>query len=673
MSRWGSLCCWLACLSASSSFAEVTRWDIQSKEPYANGRSFGERGPYERWRGTVHFALDPRAAANQRVIDLGLARTNAEGLVEFSTDFEILAPKDLTKARGTILYDVNNRGNRIAPNMYNGGADEFLARHGFIVIWSGWIAELLPGDDRLLLFAPKAEGERGPITGIVRQEMAPDAPVARMPISHRPGHGSYEPTEQGEKNATLTWRMRDSDPRAPIPRAQWKLEREWITLNNVRSQLPKIDLVLAGGFRPGYLYELIYEAQDPLVQGTGLAGIRDLISCVRYDRSAKNPLRLPDGTPVAKTTVGFGVSQSGRCLRQFLYDGFNADEQGRQVFAGVIPHVSGGGLCFVNHRFAQPTRHNTQHDNHSYPVDQFPFTYGTDRDPFTGREESLLDRARAANVVPKIFQTQSSSEYWHRAGSLVHTNPEGTRDSDVPPEVRIYIFGGAQHGPGSGTPGEATTGQLPANPLDYRPFNRGLLFALESWILDGREPPASVYPRLERGELADFHSDKSGWQPLPGIRYPDVLHQPASWDRGPDFLSYRRITIEPPIAKGLFGAKVPAYGPENQEKGTLSAPAVAVPVATYTSWNLRGRQIGSENELLSLSGSYIPWPRTAAEKQATGDPRPAVRQKYPTFADYRTQYLAVARQLIADRYFLAEELPALEAAVEKLKPLWDGP
>ncbi|HVX12830.1 MAG TPA: alpha/beta hydrolase domain-containing protein [Pirellulales bacterium] len=657
--------------SATPLPAEVVSWEITSRRPYADGRSFGDRGTYEQWRGTVRFAVDPDLEANRQVVDLELAPRNDNGRVEFSADFEMLAPADLTRASGSLLYDVNNRGNRTCMGQFNGGGDEFLMRQGFIVAWSGWIAETLPGGDRLWLNAPVATDGKRPIRGIVRAEMAPDQPTERMNIAHWANQGSYPPSEQGLDHATLTWRLREKDPRVPIPRGQWRLEQKWVEVDGQRGQLPLIELVLAGGFQPGYLYELIYEAEGPIVQGLGLAGIRDLISCLKYDETDRNPLRGADGKPAVRYAYGFGTSQSGRCLRMFLYDGFNADEQARQVFDGVMPHVAGAGLGFFNHRFASPTRHNSQHDNHLYPADMFPFTYGDEQDPFTQKTDGILRRARAGGVVPKVMHTQSSSEYWHRSGSLVHTDPLGKRDAAIPDEVRIYSFGGCQHGPGNGVAGERAGGQLPANPSDYRPLLRGLLMALDAWVREERQPPASVYPRLSDATLAGWNEADSGWQALPAVRYPEVIQQPEFLDRGPEFLNRRRMSVEPPIARGHYVVRVPAYGADDHEPGTLLLPSVAVPIATYTSWNLRHRSIGAENELLALTGGYIPLAKTAAERQASGDPRPAISERYRDFDDYRQRYMAAAHKLCEQRYILEEDLPRLEAAAQKNRALFE--
>lgn len=649
--------------------AEVTRIDLRLREPYESGRTFGTVGSYQRLAGRVHFEVDPQTQANRRVVDLALAPRNGRGRVEFSADLEILAPADLSRANGTALYDVNNRGNRTAEGMFNGGADGFLMRKGFVIVRSGWIGELLPDPHRLRLEVPVATRNGTPIRGLVRAEMAPDAPAERLNIAHWSGHGSYPPTEKGLETATLTWRLREADPRVAIPRGQWRLVQQPLVVDGVKSTLPRVELVLAGGFRPGYLYELIYEAEGPLVQGLGLAGIRDLVSFLKYDRGSGNPLRLAGGEPAVKRAIGFGVSQSGRALRQLLYDGFNADERGRSVFDGLMPHVAGAGMGFFNHRFASPTRHNAQHDNHLYPADIFPFTYGDERDPFTGRTDGLLRRARAARVVPKIFHTQTSAEYWHRAGSLVHTDPRGKRDAVIPPEVRIYAIGGAQHGPGSGVPGGKGNGLLPGNPTDYRPLLRGLLTALQAWISDGTPPPESRYPRIANGSLAGWREADSGWEALPGIRYPEIIHNPEFLDHGPEFRSRRRLTRVPPERKGRYVVLVPRYGADNNERGVLQLPTVAVPLGTFTGWNLRDPKIGAEHELLSLSGAYIPFPSASPERQAQGDPRLSLEERYPSREAYLEPFNAATRELVEGRYVLEEDVPRLVALARRL---WDG-
>jgi hypothetical protein len=357
-------------------------------------------------------------------------------------------------------------------------------------------------------------------------------------------------------------------------------------------------------------------------------------------------------------------------LRQFLWDGFNADEQGRQVFDGLMPHVAGGGLGSFNHRFASPTRTNNQHEEHLFPADYFPFAYGEELDPLTDKRDGILSRARATKTVPKVFHTQSSSEYWHRSGSLVHTDPLGKKDSDIPAEVRLYTFGGAQHGAGSGIAGPKGSGSLPSNPNDYRPLMRALVMALDAWVKDGTEPPPSVYPRIADGTLVPWQEKQSGWPGMPRVAYPQVIQTPPGLFRGPLWETKRIATIEPPEVKLHYGVKIPAVNADGNERGTLNTPAVSVPRATYTSWNMRGSSIGAAGELLSLQGGYIPFARNKAEREADKDPRMSLEERYEGYADYEAKYRAAAEQLIAKRYMLSEDLPRVLRLCEIFKPLF---
>jgi hypothetical protein len=672
-----------------SAKAELKELTIYRREPFAGGMAFGDTGAYEKLVGVARFAVDPKHSRNQAVVDLSLAPRNAQGFVEFETDVYMLAPKDAAKGNGAILYDVNNRGNKLALGMFNRGGgndpttaadagDGFLFRRGYTVVWSGWIGELLPGGNRLLMRAPIATESGQPIRGKVRYEMVSDTAAETLPLSRREGHGSYPPTAHGEAEGTLTWRMRETGERVPIPKEQWSLERMPIPKieHGGPGTLPQIRLRLSGGFRPGYLYELICEAEGPIVQGLGYVGVRDLLSFLRNDNSERNPLRSADKSAIQRV-YGFGVSQSGRFLRNYLYLGFNGDESNRKVFDGLMPHVAGGGLGFFNHRFAQPTRHNGQHEEHLFPGDYFPFAYGDAADPFNRNFDPFknangvesLTRHTEPERLPKIMHTQSAAEYWHRSGSLVHTDPLGHTDAEIPENVRIYAFGGTQHGPASNPPGRGNGDNL-LNPGDYRPYLRGLLDAVDAWVRNGTEPPPSVYPRIDQGTLVDWRQRSTGFPAIPGVRYPEVIQQPPALDHGPDFATKGLLTTLPPRIKGHYTVLVPRSGADGNDLGCLSPPEVAVPLATYTGWNLRRRDPGAEGMLLSLSGSYIPFPKTGAERKAAGDPRASIEERYASFEHYRDLFTARCAELMKGRYLLQEDADRLVSEREKLRPLF---
>lgn len=658
--------------------AEVVALEIQRREPYAAGKAFGDVGMYEKIAGVARFAVDPKHPRNRVIIDLDRACINDNGKVEFAADFYLLAPKDPAKGNGAIFYDVNNRGNKLALRFFNnapGGndldkpgseGDGFLFRRGYAVLWCGWIGELLPGEGRLLLQAPSIGDKAKPLRGIVRHEMSTDAPADSLPLARREGHGSYVPTPDKLDDAVLTWRMRESDPRVAIPRGQWSLEIRKIpeVKQGVPGTLPQVRLKLAGGFRPGYLYEFIAECEGPIVQGVGFAAVRDLVSFLRHDASEKNPLRNADGKPVIQRAHGFGVSQSGRFLRNLLYLGFNTDEAGRIVFDGLMPHVAGGGLGFFNHRFAQPTRFAGQNEDHLYPVDYFPFTYGPATDPFMKRTDSILRPEASAKVSAKVMHTQSAAEYWHRSGSLVHTDPLGAKDADIPENIRIYAFGGTQHGPAGFPPAKGIADNL-TNPGDYRPMLRALLDALDRWVTEGKAPPPSMYPRIDKKTLVSWRQESSGFPALPGVRYPEVIQEPPALDYGSRFLKEGIITQEPPRVLGKYVVLVPRSDKDGNDLGTLLPPEVAVPRATYTGWNLRRRDAGAEATLANLLGSYIPFAKTKAERLATGDPRLSLEERYGDLEGYRKQFAEACQAMVRDGYLLEEDMRRFVAEAAK--------
>jgi hypothetical protein len=682
----------LASLAADRGDAEVVDLTFYRREQFANGQSFGDVGPYEKLVGVARFAVDPKHPRNKDIVDLDKAPRNADGKVEFESDVFILAPKDRGKGNGAILYDVNNRGNKLALGMFNSGGggndpnepgNGFLFRRGYTVVWCGWIGEVLPGNNRMLLKPPIATENGKPIKGVVRFEMVSDKAAETLPLSRREGHGSYSPTMGGEEKGTLTWRMRETDERVPIPREQWKLERIPLTKveHGVQGALQQIRCRLSGRFRPGYIYELICECENPIVQGLGFAAVRDLISFLRYEKNKQNPLLKESGDPAISRTHGFGVSQSGRFLRHLLYQGFNTDEKDRKVFDGLMPHVAGGGLGFFNHRFAQPTRHNGQHEEHLYPGDMYPFTYGdsplgyihaTDNKPveyFPARGILSRIREESPGTLPKVMHTQSAAEYWHRSGSLVHTNSLGTKDAAEPAEVRIYAFGGTQHGPAGDPPNRGMAENL-ANPGDYRPLLRGLLDALDAWVKEGTEPPPSVHPRIEKGTLTDWRQKSTGFPGIPGVRYPEVIQRPHTLNFGPNFLRSSQIDHEPPEILGHYVVLVPKSDADGNDLGCLLPPEVAVPLATYTGWNLRSREVGAGGMLASLMGSYIPFPRTDAERRPTGDPRRSIEERYASFDEYKKRCEAACAELVKQRYMPQEDADRFLSSRDKVRGLF---
>lgn len=619
--------------------AALVRVEVTERSAILDGRAFGTVGAYERLVGKAYFAVDPVAPANKDVVNLSLAPRNVMGLVEFYADFVIFAPVNPAKSNGTLLFEVSNRGRKglLAtfsraqasndPRTAAEFGDALLLQEGFTLAWLGWQFDV-PREPPLMSVtvpvARKADGS--PIQGVVRSDFVPD----RSATSFSLGDRLFFPYKAIDGPATLTERSLANGPRRVIPPADWSFSED-------RGAVRK-----ASGFEAGKIYEVVYTSQDPSVVGLGMAGVRDFIAALKAGAA---PAPLAALAPAVRRSIAFGSSQSGRFLRTFLYQGFNRDEHGRRVFDGVWAHVAGAGRGNFNHQFAQPSRDARPFFNFYYATDIFPFTDLRQADPITGLDDGLLLRAERDRVVPKIFYTNSAYEYYGRAASLMHTSPDGAREVPLAPNTRLYVIAGANHGPGSIPPAISPNTRNRNSGNDYQWILRGLLVAMQQWVANDTAPPPSVYPRVDRGELA----------PIDRVRFPKSIaplpariHDVYRLDFGPDFRTRGIVAFEPPKMGAPFRVLVPQVDADGNDIGGLKTPQVAVPLAAHTGWNLRHPAIGSPEELFSMVGSYFPF---SPEKR---------NARYRTRAAYLEKIRAEARKMIANRYLLERDLPLVE-------------
>ncbi len=636
----------LSLLASVTALADIERIEITSRNTLSDSNvDFS----YESISGVAYFTLDPNEDLNGAVTDIAYAPVNGDGLVEYAADFRLLVPS-VSVANGGLLYNVNNRGGSSFPPEQS--LLHPLSGMGFTYLATGWINELSPRDGRLRLHAPIVGSAEQRITGQVRYEVSVGSTAEKLNIAGN-GHLAYEPTAAGLANASLTRRLYQDDPRLPVERSQFQLE---VVVENDSNQ-PIVNLSVAGGFQPGMLYELVYEARNPVLAGAGMAAIRDMVSAIRFGDDTTDELSQL-GLSNIESTVAWGNSQSGRLLRQFMLDGFNEDLNGRKVFDGVIPVIAGSGYGMFNNRFAMPTRTNGQHSNHLYPNDLFPFTYGESTDPFTGRTDSILGKARASSTVPKVMHIQTSNEYWVRGGSLPHTNPQGTEDAVLPEEVRFYSIGGSQHGSGNGLPSAATSGQLPRNPNMWAPIADSLLVAMYDWIANDKAPPPSRYPQIADGSLVPAHIDgrinSRAWNQLSGVTHPDALYAPGFANYGDRWITDRIVDIHPLTTDMYYRTLVPAVNSNNNDSATTTVlpPLTQVPLATFVPWNLRAVNTGAEKSLARLSGGYIPLPASMAAAEQASDPRTPIAAMYSSFSDYLSLYESATDLLISEGYLL---------------------
>jgi hypothetical protein len=405
----------------------------------------------------------------------------------------------------------------------------------------------------------------------------------------------------------------------------------------------------------------VYKSQDPPVVGVGPAAVRDTISRLKYGSASE--LSIPQGA--IKRALAFGISQSGRFLRTYLFYGFNEDESQRKVFDGVMAHVAGGGRGSFNHRFAQPSRDGHPYLNFFHPTDIFPFTDVAQLDPESGTRDGLLTHATKPQFLPKIFYTNSSYEYWGRAASLVHTTVDGRRDAELMSNVRVYLLTAGQHGP-SRFPPMRTIGQQPGNPLDFRWAMRKLLVSMNRWITDGGEPPASAYPRIDKDTLVPLH--KLRFPKIPNVNVPTAPQKAFRADYGPDFLTKGIVTREPPKLGSAFPILVPQVDADGNEIAGIRMPELAVPLATYTGWNLFNERSGPTDVVSSMQGSFIPFPRNRSERERAKDPRLSVDERYQSRDRYLDLVSKAANELIEKGYLLKEDLPRI---FEQAGTRWD--
>jgi hypothetical protein len=643
--------------------AHVTRVEIISRTDIQDGRAFGLAGTYEKIVGRVYFAVNPDNLHNRQIVDIDKAPRNAQGEVEFSADLYLLKPKDMNKGNNAVLFEVSNRGGKGILHIVDGYSpsgpdgeygDGFLLREGYTVAWVGWEFDVADHGENLKLYAPVAHDPGGKeIHGLVRSDFTPAQKVEDMPLGHAllgpTGGKSYPVDDAASGKNVLTVRDMPDGPRQTVPRNQWSFSRsvDGKLIADVHF------LHLDGGFQPGRTYEVVYEAKDPVVAGLGLAAVRDFLSYLKYD---------PKSTAEAHRVYAVGISQSGRFLRHFLYQDFNADEQGRQVMDGVIAHVAGAGRGSFNHRFAQPSRDAQPLSSIFFPTDLFPFTDLPETDPESSEAAGLLDASNKSHTAPKIFFTNTSYEYWGRAASLIHISPDGLADAKIAENVRVYLLAGLQHfsapfPPQKNNPGSPdSSAQQRYNPNPIQWYWRALVTDMDQWVKDGTPPPASRYPRIADATLVPL--DKWAFPRIPGVHKPHEVSLAFHLDFGPQWTE-GIVSLEPPKVGKPFALLVPQTDADGNDLGGVSLPELQVPLATYTGWNLRDPSIGAGDLRLSFYGSFIPFAKTAAEREKSGDPRLAVAERYASHEAYLGKFAEAAMKLIHERFLLREDLPAV--------------
>ena len=635
----------------------VTRFEVTQRRPLAGGRAFGDVGRYEELAGRLHLVVDPQHEVNRAITDLALAPRDAAGRVALAADVSILLPVDRARMSGRFLVDVVNRGNTVAVPNFNhatrpafgpgsdphppiDAGDGWLMRRGWVVVSCGWQCDLPPGLPGLLrLEAPEAllpDGRR--LTGRVYVQLQAPVDVADFLLSDR-GHDAYEAADLDEPGAVLVVRDQPDGPPEAIARSKWRFAR----VEGERVIRDARHIYLAGGFAKGQIYQLAYTAVGARVLGLGMAALRDCAAWLKHGSAAEGnpaPSALRHG-------FAYGRSQTGRLLRTMIHHDLNVDEAGRPALDGIIANVAGGMLGEFNDRFGQNSK---------------------DR-------PAMMDHFEPFQVEPrgglKVFYTNTSFEYHRGDASLIHTDPTGARDVEHGPDVRVYHFTGTEHGLGVWPPADAQA--VAADPrgwaersqhlrgvVNYGRLLRACLVNLDRWVTEGVPPPPGRHPRVGDGTAIDPATLGAVFGRIPGARYPGHCAQAQRQD----------FSTLPPRPGPAYGTRVSTVDDDGNERAGIAVPELSVPLATHTGWNLRHPDSGGAEQLLYFAGATLPFARTRAEREATGDPRLSIAERYRSREDYLARVGAAARALAAEGYLLEEDVETSLAFAARMWDTW---
>jgi hypothetical protein len=659
--------------------ARIVKIVIEKVEsPTFSGRSFGEIGQYEKIIGHAYGEVDPTDPRNALITDINRAPLNARGHVEYDTPFYILRPVNMKPGQLVLVYDVVNRGNKVALSALNrvgsrtndpttaaDAGDGFLMRQGVVMVWGGWQGDLRPMAGLMAMNVPVATESGTTISGRVRVAYSFGI---WMPV------GSHTNTQLLPSNdivsvdtsgATLTRRVHQADPPIPVP------SKEWAFADCTATPFPGVPsaskICLKDGFDPNFLYELTYTAKNPKVLGLAFAATRDLVSFFRH--AEKDEVGTP--SPLSggfRAAILFGISQSGYFTRQYLHLGFNEDETGQTVFEGMYPDLTTGRLQ-LNIRFAQGSSAYSSRYGDITPRDA-PFTWTSTYDPVAGYSGGVLERCLKTRTCPKIIQSVSATEYWGYRASLNTTDALGSHDLEIPANVRMYFFSSAPH-QGASASSTGMCQQL-NNPMN-NPSNpvlsiRALFLGLENWVLNGTEPPASEIPTIRGGTLVRPDQRSTGWPAIPGVKYTGLIGQSPIVNRGPGFIPRDESGIVAEPATSIPGSQqyvvlVPKVDEDGNDVAGIRSTTILAPVGTYTGWSLRRAGFG-EDDMCDLWGSFIPFKKSKAERVAAGDPRLSLEERYGNHAGYVAAVRKAADDLAAKGFLLPEDAASLVADAE---------
>jgi Alpha/beta hydrolase domain len=660
---------------AQPSEARVVKFVVQQQSSFLGGADWGNVGPYELLQGTAYLEVDPRDRRDSVIVDLENAPRNARGMVDFNTPFLILRPVDTQRDNHKIFYAVNNRGNSLEGLLTATTAAQVAATdagyamtQGYTIVDAGWEGDVIPTSTNLVASLPRAyQPNGGPIIGPMRYEYYDRVSGSYTTnLEGTAGFLSYEAADTNTAHATFTVRDSEYGPKTLVSPNHWAFGT---CPTGQASLVPDtVDLCYFDGFDNAKIYELIYQAKNPIVMGLGFATTRDIASFLRYeardDAGNSNPL----GTAIARAYAA-GGSQTGGYLRDYIYLGFNEDESQRQVFDGIIPWIAGTDRVFINVRFADPNAYSEQDHQHNYLQNSYPpFTYAVTTDPISGIHDGIMKRPQ---TDPLVMQIDSESEFWQLHDSLNVVDGRG-RPVAIPSNVRLYFVGNTAHGFVSGsflfpTPGTSTlcSYPTPGSGLNWETL-RASLRNLDRWADEGIEPPESNYPSRSNGTLVALPQAAASFPMIPGVSFPTVYNTYQLLNFGPLFNSLGGIlTIQPPLNGPNYVILLPKTDKDGIQLAGVDQIESRVPLGTSTGWNIRTPVHRGPN-LCSLTGSYFPFATTKADRLANGDPRPSLQELYSNHAGFVNAVTVAANELVNERFLLdvdaATDISAAQAS-----------